>query len=1079
MPDSAGTASSLDANTTEEVPSVFVPKSASLPFGQELPLSSIGGPTYVTPQTLVQQVAYTLSDKLFTYSPETFHLDVAAKKWQQDGSRSVFGQQTEVREMEARAGAGSIALGHMFSKDFDLARRHIPQSIITSAATLGFLRPALEQLSLLYSVASPLVVHVAAIDYAPGSSSGLVTDYTSAMSLAEELDLGLVSSTSAYESQHMSLLASLLASAMPSLHAYDGITVGRETARVIDVLDQSSLQNVYETALKSLPKNDKKHADPAIRAVNILKAFNDELGTEYKPFEYDGHETPDSVLVVFGTVEASLSAQVAARLARDGVRVGVVNARMYRPFVEEAFFDVLPSSVSQIAVLGQVRNQRDVSDSAEHSLLYTDVLGAVTFSALGSSSPDVVDVKYAREETLTLDKMIKVFASMASYKTPQEELHVLPSDVKQYSFWDTDDSPSVSAPIVFGQLLSSDQRSNVTVRTGHDNFVQGGTVRTDIRSSSKSIEAAYSVSAASVAYVGNEKLLGEFDVIHSIKRGGVLVARVAGAKDEDLEKKIPAGMRRRIVAKELSLIIFDPSASSKLADDPSLETLIVQLAFLRIDKGRPTDHDLKKLASLNGTLDLLTGFSAELNQVLRQVKVPEDWAKVEPEVESISLPTDINVNSFSSLEKVDPEPESLLKDWAAVAKGLSFKEAYGTVAALRPDLGIKTCVVHVKEHKRLTPLAYDRNIFHIEFDLGDSGLKYQIGEALGIHAENDPREIEDFIKWYGLNPDEVVEVPTREDSNVLENRTVYQALLQNVDIFGRPPKRFYEALSEFATDAKEKENLLTLSTPDGATEFKRRAEVDTITFADILLEFPSAHPSFNDIARIVSPMKRREYSIASSQRVQPNSVSLLIVTVGWVDPRGRDRFGQATRYLDRLPVGAPVTVSVKPSVMKLPLNTKAPIIMAGLGTGLAPFRAFVQERALQRAEGHEIGAVMLYMGSRHQLEEYLYGEEWEAYQAAGVITLLGRAFSRDQPQKVYIQDRMRQTMEEIRQSYLRDGGSFYLCGPTWPVPDVTEVLQEAHMTEEKSKGVTDRKKLDGRRAIEQLKDEGRYVLEVY
>ena len=326
-------------------------------------------------------------------------------------------------------------------------------------------------------------------------------------------------------------------------------------------------------------------------------------------------------------------------------------------------------------------------------------------------------------------------------------------------------------------------------------------------------------------------------------------------------------------------------------------------------------------------------------------------------------------------------------------------------------------------------------------------------------------------------------MPSRDDPNVLVNRTVYQSLIQNIDIFGRPPKRFYEALAEFADDADEKRKLLAVISPEGATEFKRRAEVDTITYADILLEFKSAHPQFHDIVRIVNPMKRREYSIASSQHVTPTSVSLLIVTVNWVDPKGRDRFGQATRYLNNLKIGSAVTVSVKPSVMKLPPKTTAPIIMAGLGTGLAPFRAFVQERAYQKQQGHEIGEVLLYMGSRHQREEYLYGEEWEAYQDAGIITLLGRAFSRDQPQKIYIQDRMRQSLSDIRRAYLQKEGSFYLCGPTWPVPDVTEVLQEAVEVEHRAKSVRAGeekvKKVDSRREIETLKDEGRYVLEVY
>lgn len=147
--------------------------------------------------------------------------------------------------------------------------------------------------------------------------------------------------------------------------------------------------------------------------------------------------------------------------------------------------------------------------------------------------------------------------------------------------------------------------------------------------------------------------------------------------------------------------------------------------------------------------------------------------------------------------------------------------------------------------------------------------------------------------------------------------------------------------------------------------------------------------------------------------------------------------------------------------------------MAGLGTGLAPFRAFVEYRAWQKAQGIEIGPILLYMGARHRREEYLYGEEWEAYETAGIVTLLSCAFSRDQPEKIYIQDRMRQTLDEIIQAYTKEDGAFYLCGPTWPVPDVTDVLQEAIVEGGRREG----KKVDGAKKIDELKDKGRYVLE--
>ncbi|OCK75098.1 sulfite reductase-like protein alpha subunit [Lepidopterella palustris CBS 459.81] len=1079
---SAGPVAAED--TTPKPPKTFTEKSSTLPFGQEIPLSSISGPTYITAQTLVQQVAYTLSDKIFSYSLESFDLDVAVKFWLAQKEKNAFGFETGVSSMETRSGAGSIALGYMFSKDFDLTKRHIPQAIIASSSTLHQLRAALDQLSLLYSVANPLVVHIAAVDYTAASSSGLVTDYVSSLTLADDLGLGLLLSASAFEVQHMSLFATLLSSIMPTIHTYDGINVGRETTRVIDALDQAGLYNNYQAILKATSGPEKKHSDNEGRVVRLLKSFNDEFGTDYELFEYYGHDAPESVLVVFGTAEASLAAQVASALAKDGDKLGVISVRVYRPFVEEAFLEALPKSTQNIAVLGQVKDEAAVFDSSEYSRLYSDVMATVQFSLERPETITVTDVKYSREQVWTPSNMLDVFQQIYGEKSGSEDMRsyvdILDSStVRQYSFWDLDESTVSNVPTVVGKLFSSDSATNVILRKGHDNLVQGGVVRTDIRDSSYVIEAPYSVEQSDVTFVGDEGLLREFDILNSVKADGSLIVRLPGVEDEDLERKLSPELRKAIFTKGVELFVLDPLLSEKVSEDHTLEPYLTQLAFLKIARDDVFSASLGKLAAINGSLEILIGLVGDLESALREVEVPDSWGTIEQEVASAPLSTDINVNSFTAFAHIEPEPPSLLKSWIVAAKGLAFKEAYGTKTALRPDLGIKTSIAHVKEHRRLTPETYDRNIFHIEFDLGDSGLKYSIGEALGIHAENDKAEVEEFIKWYSLNPDDIVEVPSREDPNILENRTVYQSLIQNIDIFGRPPKRFYESLAAFADDENEKKTLLALGGPEGATEFKRRGEVDTVTYADILLEFPSAHPAFHDIVRIVNPMKRREYSIASSQHVTPTSVSLLVVTVAWVDPKGRDRFGQATRYLDGLKVGAPVTVSVKPSVMKLPPKTTAPIIMAGLGTGLAPFRAFVQERAYQKQQGHEIGAVLLYMGSRHQREEYLYGEEWEAYKDAGIITLLGRAFSRDQPQKIYIQDRMRQTLTDIRKAYLRDEGSFYLCGPTWPVPDVTEVLQEAVEVEHVMKHGRVGKRLDSKREIETLKEEQRYVLEVY
>ncbi|KAL6714353.1 sulfite reductase [NADPH] flavoprotein component [Lecanora helva] len=1092
----AGSNGPAEVNVVEPEPALQGPQkpfkqfqnhSSSLPFGQPTSLASIGGPTYVTAQTLIQQVAYALSDRLWTYSPDTFDLDIAVKNWFSDGAKNTYGYPTTVESMQIRQGAASIALGYVFSKDFDLKKRHIPQSILASSSVLGHLREALDQLSLLYSVASPFVAHLAAVNYA-GASGQLVTDYVSALSLAEDLGFGMVSSFSAYEAQHMSLFSTLLSSIIPTLHLYEGVKTARETTRVIDVLDQAGLQNTYRAVQNEISSFEKSTRDVEARVIRLLDAFNEELGTQYGLFEYTGHDSPDSVLVVFGTVESSLASQVALSLARDGAKVGVLNVRVYRPFIEAKFLEILPASVKTIGVLGQVQDSSVTSDSSIHSLLYNDIVAAISFAEKWSVSPVVLDIKYPRETSWTpvsiaaafqmlVEKPILHAQSEADDRNSSPLQLLDPSSVQQYTFWDVDTSISVSAPTAFGQALATESMSNVTTRTAYDNLLQGGVIRTDVRKSPKSIEAPYSIDAADMVYIGEQTLLKDIDMLSGLKFGGKVLLRLPGVKDEDLENKLPLAFRKGLGIKAAQLYILDSPAIEVVANDPNLEAFLSEIAFLRTALPTQEKYGLQKLASVNGNSEIFEELSKTLDDALRLVEIPDAWTTAEIEDDIPTLVKDIKVNSFDAFDKIEVEPPTYLKNWKTAAKGLAFKEAYETKSALRPDLSVKTYTVQVQENRRLTPPSYDRNIFHIEFDLGNSGLKYEIGEALGIHAENDEVEVNDFIKFYNLDPNEVVEVPSRENPAQLENRTVYQALMQNVDIFGRPPKRFYEALADYAKNPDERRELTTLGGPtkDGNQEFKRRAEVDTVTYADILLEFPSAHPSFHDIVKIVSPMKRREYSIASCQKVTPTSIALMIVVVGWVDPRGRDRFGQATRYLNKLKVGATVTVSVKPSVMKLPPKSTQPLIMAGLGTGLAPFRAFVQHRAWEKARGKEIGSVLLYMGSRHQREEYCYGEEWEAYQDAGVITLLGRAFSRDQPQKIYIQDRMRQTMNDIIQAYLKEEGAFYLCGPTWPVPDVTNVLEDAISRDSKTLG----KKTNPRTEIEKLKEELRYVLEVY
>jgi sulfite reductase (NADPH) flavoprotein alpha-component len=147
--------------------------------------------------------------------------------------------------------------------------------------------------------------------------------------------------------------------------------------------------------------------------------------------------------------------------------------------------------------------------------------------------------------------------------------------------------------------------------------------------------------------------------------------------------------------------------------------------------------------------------------------------------------------------------------------------------------------------------------------------------------------------------------------------------------------------------------------------------------------------------------------------------------------------------------------------------------MAGLGTGAAPFRAFLQHRALLAQQGIPVGPTYYYFGSRHRHQEYLYGEEMEAYILDGTITKAGLAFSRDGPRKVYIQHLMLEDAAVLASLLKNQAGVFYLCGPTWPVPDVYEALVGALV---KNEGHTPE---NAGEFLMSLKEEERYVLEVY
>lgn len=221
----------------------------------------------------------------------------------------------------------------------------------------------------------------------------------------------------------------------------------------------------------------------------------------------------------------------------------------------------------------------------------------------------------------------------------------------------------------------------------------------------------------------------------------------------------------------------------------------------------------------------------------------------------------------------------------------SSSETYSQNPRLHPEIPDRTFLVTCAVNKRLTPLEYDRNVFHLEFDTSGTGLKYAIGEALGVHGWNDAQEVSDFCNWYGINPDGLVTLPlpsssTTEGYTRYHTRTTFQALQQQVDIFGKPPKSFYTELAAFATDQVDRFALQFIGSAEGSSTFKKMCEIDTVSFADVFKQFKSARPGVEILCELVGDIKPRHYSIASSQAVVGDRVDLLVVTVEWHTPSG-------------------------------------------------------------------------------------------------------------------------------------------------------------------------------------------------
>ncbi|RKQ97198.1 sulfite reductase (NADPH) alpha subunit [Kushneria sinocarnis] len=296
---------------------------------------------------------------------------------------------------------------------------------------------------------------------------------------------------------------------------------------------------------------------------------------------------------------------------------------------------------------------------------------------------------------------------------------------------------------------------------------------------------------------------------------------------------------------------------------------------------------------------------------------------------------------------------------------------------------------------------------HVELSLEDSGLVYEPGDAVGILPQNDPEHVDELIATLGLDA----------ASDVGEGRQLRDALLSDFEIttLTRP---FVEKWAELSDNAE----LRRLLGEDARQEFREWSYGRHII--DVIEQFPAEQLDAATFTGTLRKLPPRLYSIASSYNADPDEVHLTIGVVRY-ESLGRARNGVTTGYLaDHVEPGDRIPIYIDHNKnFKLPHDDNTPIIMVGPGTGVAPFRAFMQEREERGARGSN----WLFFGDQHFRTDFLYQSEWLDWREKGLLHRLEVAFSRDQGEKIYVQDRMREHGEEIY-AWLEAGAHFYVCG---------------------------------------------------